>query len=341
MNDSAAACVLIATADIPAGRLLQSSVRRLGCRVKMVSDASAVLAAMEEASPSVMILDRELRGGDGADVLRELSLRPPLAGAEVVFIADFAQFGGSPRDFSLASVCMSKPFDVLNATDVVQQLLGIAPGDERYPRITDFVSIAQLQPGDVALDLGCGRGYSTLFAAKQAGPDVTIIGLDWQPESLRAADHSAVAHGRDNVHLVAADIRALPLADEAVQAVISTNTLRYVGNKVEVLREIARVLARGGEMEVEEVLLSEDCSVEARELVRHPSTNLRGALPIEEYLAAVHEAGLRDVRLMNASERTLAHVTSRSRRVQRRLAALKHYDAGGQLLAARVHARKG
>jgi CheY-like chemotaxis protein len=322
------------------GRLLQSSIQRLGCGVVAVSDAGEVLVAAAREHPALVVLDRELGGGDGAEVLREIASEPDLAGAKVVFIADFARFGGSPRDFGLAAVCVGKPFDILYVTDVIQQLLEIAPGEERHPRIAPFKALEELEPGDVVLDVGCGRGYSALLAAGQVGSEVTVIGIDWQPESLAAARDNARAHRRVNVRFLAADARALPLADGSARAVISTNTLRYVGGKRRVLFEIARVLAPGGEMEVEEVLLSEDCSIQARELIARSSTNLRGALPIDEYLEALHEVGLEEVTLMNAGERSLSLVTSAVPAVERRLAAMRASDTGTQLLTARVHARK-
>ena len=340
MGDRRTAAVLIATADLPVGRLLQSSVQRLGCRVVAVSDARDVLLTAGREHPALIVLDRELNGGDGAEVLRRIASEPELAGAKVVFIADFARLGGSPRDFGLATVCAGKPFDILYVTDVIQQLLGIAPGEEQHPRIAPFRALEDLQPGDVVLDVGCGRGYSALFAAHQVGPEVTVIGIDWQPESLYAARDSAEAHGRDNVRFLAADARALPLADGSARAIISTNTLRYISGKRKVLSEIARVLVPGGEMEVEEVLLSEDCSIEVRELIARSSTNLRGALPIDEYLEALREVGVEEVTLMNASERSLSLVASTVPAVERRLATMRASDPGTQLLTARVHAHK-
>lgn len=46
------------------------------------------------------------------------------------------------------------------------------------------VRYAELQPGEVVLDVGSGAGIDTFIAAKKVGPTGHVIGLDMTPETL-------------------------------------------------------------------------------------------------------------------------------------------------------------
>jgi arsenite methyltransferase len=53
---------------------------------------------------------------------------------------------------------------------------------------------AQLRPGDVVLDVGCGAAIDTLLAARLVGPGGHVIGLDMTPAMVeRAREHAAIA----------------------------------------------------------------------------------------------------------------------------------------------------
>src|SRR5260370_12957036 len=50
---------------------------------------------------------------------------------------------------------------------------------------------ANLRPGEVVVDLGCGGGLDVFLAAAKVGPTGRAIGIDMTPEMLARARHNA------------------------------------------------------------------------------------------------------------------------------------------------------
>src|SRR5215813_14944656 len=84
---------------------------------------------------------------------------------------------------------------------------------------------ANLRPGEVVLDLGCGGGLDVFLAAAKVGPTGKAIGIDMTPEMLeRARKNAAMGNeglGFPNVEFYQATIDKLPLPDASVDCVIS------------------------------------------------------------------------------------------------------------------------
>src|SRR6516165_9550421 len=84
---------------------------------------------------------------------------------------------------------------------------------------------ANLRPGEVVLDLGCGGGLDVFLAAAKVGPTGKAIGIDMTPEMLALARENAakgnVGKGFPNVEFHQATIDRLPLTDGSVDCVIS------------------------------------------------------------------------------------------------------------------------
>jgi SAM-dependent methyltransferase len=92
----------------------------------------------------------------------------------------------------------------------------------------------------VILDAGCSSGY-LLDDLARAYPSAQLIGVDLLAGGLRRA-HALVPRAQ----LLQADVRALPLADESVDAVLSANLLEHVPDDAGALAELRRVLRPGG-----------------------------------------------------------------------------------------------
>src|SRR5205807_6676626 len=76
---------------------------------------------------------------------------------------------------------------------------------------------ANLRPGEVVVDLGCGGGIDVLLAAVKVGPTGKAIGIDMTPEMLERAGRNArkpvAGLVRTNVEFHLATIDKLPLPD--------------------------------------------------------------------------------------------------------------------------------
>ena len=99
------------------------------------------------------------------------------------------------------------------------------------------------------LDLGCGPGVSTFELARRI-PSAHLVGLDAAPRMLQQArrrqPRSALHSG--SISWLRADAARLPLPSQSVDACTGHSFLYLVADRREVLAEIRRVLAPGGQL---------------------------------------------------------------------------------------------
>ena len=72
--------------------------------------------------------------------------------------------------------------------------------------------MAQLNPGEVVLDLGSGGGIDVLLSAKRVGPTGKAYGLDMTDEMLALANENKRKAGAENVEFLKGRDRAYPSA---------------------------------------------------------------------------------------------------------------------------------
>lgn len=92
------------------------------------------------------------------------------------------------------------------------------------------------------LDAGCGTGYLARLLARQGAE---VQGVDLSPRLLEIA-REAEGRGPLGIDYHEADLAALPLEDEAFDAVVSNVVLQDVRRLETALRELHRVLRPGG-----------------------------------------------------------------------------------------------
>jgi ubiquinone/menaquinone biosynthesis C-methylase UbiE len=112
------------------------------------------------------------------------------------------------------------------------------------PLAADLVALAELQPGERVLDIACGTGAVTKLAAERVGSEGTVTGLDLNPGMLAVA--RATSPGR--IEWCEANAEEMPLPDEAFDAVLCQLGLQFMGDRAGALREMHRVLVRGGRL---------------------------------------------------------------------------------------------
>jgi SAM-dependent methyltransferase len=125
-------------------------------------------------------------------------------------------------------------------------------------------AVAELQPGEVVLDLGSGGGIDVLLSARRVGPSGFAYGLDMTDEMLELARRNAVEAGAANVEFRKGRMEAIPLPDASVDVVISNCVINLSTDKAAVLAEIARVLRPGGRMGVSDVVADDTVTPEER-----------------------------------------------------------------------------
>lgn len=97
----------------------------------------------------------------------------------------------------------------------------------------------------VCLDAGCGGGYLGLALARIT--DLDFIFLDISSEMLEKAKLHITEDGlQDRAKTLISDVHRIPLADGAVDLVISRGSIPFWKEPATALKEIYRVLSSGG-----------------------------------------------------------------------------------------------
>ena len=156
-------------------------------------------------------------------------------------------------------------------------------------------ALAQLNPGEVVLDLGSGGGIDVLLSAQRVGPNGKAYGLDMTDEMLALANENKRKAGAENVEFLKGEIEHIPLTDNSVDVIISNCVINLSADKERVLREAFRVLKPGGRFAVSDVVTRGEIAPEIRKSVLLWVGCVAGALDESEYRERLESAGLEQV----------------------------------------------
>ena len=156
-------------------------------------------------------------------------------------------------------------------------------------------ALAQLNAGEVVLDLGSGGGIDVLLSARRVGPTGKAYGLDMTDEMLALARDNQRKSGLSNVEFLKGEIEHIPLPNNSVDVVISNCVINLSADKAQVLSEAFRVLKPGGRFAVSDVVTRGDVPVEMRQNMLLWVGCIAGALDEKEYVARLQTAGFENV----------------------------------------------
>jgi arsenite methyltransferase len=158
-------------------------------------------------------------------------------------------------------------------------------------------ALAQLNPGEIVLDLGSGGGIDVLLSAKRVGPAGNAYGLDMTDEMLGLANENKRKAGAANVEFLKGEIENIPLLDNSVDVIISNCVINLSADKDSVLREAFRVLKPGGRFAVSDVVTRGVISDEIRKSVLLWVGCIAGALDEIEYRDKLAKAGFEQIEI--------------------------------------------
>jgi SAM-dependent methyltransferase len=156
-------------------------------------------------------------------------------------------------------------------------------------------TLAQLNPGEVVLDLGSGGGIDVLLSARRVGPTGKAYGLDMTDEMLALANENKRKAGAENVEFLKGEIEHVPLPDNSVDVIISNCVINLSADKDRVLTEAFRVLKPGGRFAVSDVVTRGEIAPEIRRSVLLWVGCVAGALDENGYRAKLAAAGFGEI----------------------------------------------
>ena len=118
--------------------------------------------------------------------------------------------------------------------------------DELRPQTAELLARIGLEPGQSAIDLGCGPSGILELLSAAVSPGGRVVGLDADPAHTAMASRYVMARGLDNVTVVTADARHTGLPPDTFDLVHARTVLVTIPEPQEVLAEMVRLARPGG-----------------------------------------------------------------------------------------------
>lgn len=157
---------------------------------------------------------------------------------------------------------------------------------------------ANLQPGEVVVDYGCGGGIDVALAAHKVGSKGRVIGIDMTDQMIDRARQTATEAALEgsNVEFHVANMEEPPLPDGFADVVISNCVINLCPDKDAVYRSAFRILRPGGRIAISDIVLTQDIQAERRERFRESWAGcLGGSVTEKDHWQTVRRAGFREI----------------------------------------------
>ncbi|WP_456459246.1 arsenite methyltransferase [Reichenbachiella sp.] len=156
-------------------------------------------------------------------------------------------------------------------------------------------AFANIQKGDVVIDLGSGAGNDCFIARHETGETGKVIGIDFTEPMIEKARINSDKLGYNNVEFRYGDIEKMPVADDSADVIVSNCVLNLVPNKKNVIAEIFRVLKPGGHFSISDIVLVGELPEALQHDAEMYAGCVSGAIQKEEYLGFIEDQGFSNI----------------------------------------------
>lgn len=164
---------------------------------------------------------------------------------------------------------------------------------EAFSGVGYHMDLADIRSGETVLDLGCGSGTDTFFAALMAGDTGHVSGVDMTEELLAKAEQARMEAGFRTVSFHKAYIEDLPFDDGSMDVVLGNGVVNLSADKGQALREAARVLRRGGRLAISDIVAGQELPEHITADAMLWAAGIGGAMRRDDYRQALLDAGFR------------------------------------------------
>jgi len=156
-------------------------------------------------------------------------------------------------------------------------------------------AIASLREGETVLDLGAGAGFDCFIAARQVGPRGRVIGVDMTADMVARARANARKVNATNIEFRLGEIEHLPVADAAIDAILSNCVINLSPDKPAVFREAFRVLRGGGRLAISDVVATAPIPAELQHQAAALAGCVGGAALLDDVRGMLAAAGFTEI----------------------------------------------
>lgn len=122
---------------------------------------------------------------------------------------------------------------------------------EHKDRLAKLIRIFKLKKGSQVLDLGCGTGILFPYILNAIGNKGRLFGVDFSPKMLLEARRKIK---NKNIILICSPAESLPFLPQSFDYIIAFASFPHFENKAKAIREISRVLKKGGKLFIAHLL---------------------------------------------------------------------------------------
>lgn len=151
------------------------------------------------------------------------------------------------------------------------------------------------------LDIGCGAGVDSCFAAMEMSDQALVVAVDITESMLNLAMLAKKKLGLNSLNLLNADIDQLPVKTASMCLVIANATLNLSTEKSRTLAEIYRVLKPGGRFVARDLVLNGPLPDDLASDPMGSNTSLGGVIQEAELGELLISAGFINVKLSGHS----------------------------------------
>jgi len=152
----------------------------------------------------------------------------------------------------------------------------------------NILSLAQVSPGDIILDLGCGSGHQTKMLADLTGASGKAYGLDLTPAMILKAQS---LFKQPNLVFIQGDIHQLPFDSGAFDLITSNCVINHSLHKDVVYTEINRVLKKNGRFLIADIMAVKELPAHIKADPEAIAQCYGGAILKKDYLTLLKKIG--------------------------------------------------
>lgn len=157
-------------------------------------------------------------------------------------------------------------------------------------------------PGEVCVDLGCGRGTDAIRMAQKVGENGFVYGIDISDGMLEKARSNAAKLEITNIAFIKSELSDIQIESNKADLVISNCTINHAADKLAVWTEVFRILKKGGRFVVSDIYSTEDVPEEFRTDPVAVAECWAGAIRKDLYLSILAQAGFTNVSILEESK---------------------------------------